>query len=725
MAINWIAMATKADPQALTTDEAAVMEALETAPEGMLVKALSVEVDIPEHKVRTVLIALEGARLVRRTKGEASKPGEKRPYLWHKVLNEEEVLTMPDITPGAGSSTLDEALEREEGAEDQGQGEDGQGEDEGGGFPQMPEMPRTPAPPAPGTKLDNPARGVLSTVQKREVNAAEQETALRTGHKTGGTRRVERVEPTLPGFPPEEMGLVGGAFELSVVGGLEDYIKATFGGGSFIVHPCDNTGNIYQGKRQQVNIGGLPRCFTPAGKAWLERYEGRFANPDEEGGSKKKGNKDLSTLEMIQLINDASTKGQNQLLGMLQAMKPAAEPAANAEVVKQAHALEIQRIQTDANARVEDIRRTLKDQVERLEKDLKETKETAKKDLESLEARLTREHDREVKQTVDTWTERVKAAEAKAVTEIEFAKKMATLEIAVKEAKASPKDIGTQVQLAMIPDMAKVMIDKMKNDLLGKEDAEEGWTDVFKEIAKEKGPEVLQAVLNAVNKVSNKPAEPAGAAPRRPGLPGPTRPGNPPAIPAKPARSGGAPMGTTPDLVAKPAATAGVPVVLVPPEALAAPVPPVPEAFAGETPPEAPAGLEVVDRAMAATEARLDAFFETVHTEWKVDADPEVVWQSPMAGGGTLDDLWGFLPGKIRRSVEEVKPEQAWESLIDALALAPGAHPLVDEMNAGMAADPARRKWVDDFFAAGPWTETDDETEEEEEEGEEEEEAPE
>lgn len=700
-----------------------VLEALEAHPDGISVKLLAEEMAESESAVRQALNFHMRHGRVNRRMAPADGP-TKPPYLFTLLPPnmEKEAPPMPTVN--------DEETEQEEGAP-----EDEALDDDGG-----PADTATVQPPADVTAQPRrPVQAALDTYNRREVIEGEIDQARRAGHKTGGTKRIERIDPIPAGFPTEEKGMIGKPVEVtSLTGSIEEYIEQMFGGGSFLIHPCGADANLYGGRPVQVDIAGLPKPLTPRGRLWLENLHKSIA---EAQAGKEGAGKMPDFMQIMDMMDRRATEARREsneqwgkLMQTVTAARPGPDPT-SLDSLKTAHAAELIQVRADAEKRVKDAKEPYENQIASLEKQVADLKTEVREQRRDLEAAADRrvaevraQCDRDMnalrdssKEKVDTlaanFKEKVDALTANFNEKVERIKSQEKLEYELKNAKAQPKDIQHQVQQQMIPDLVKMAVAQAKKAAGIEDDEGPGtWGDTLKEVAIEAGPDILKRAAGALISLAEAKQGQATAAtaPRPVSRPAtlPTPPASPRIAP-NPARGPGSLLSPREQ---------GAPVLAQPQaapqrlemteeeqaELITQPAVPAEQAVTEEQPAEPPAGEET-DPVATAVETRLRFFFEVILAEMRVDSDPADAWNSPIPGTNMLlEDLYYKLPGKVRRSVEQVKPHQAWESMLGALGVRPDGHPLLASIQSEISQDESR-KWLEEFFDNGPWNQEEEE----------------
>lgn len=775
-----------------------VARALEAFPDGISVKDLTAELDQPEMNVRRALDALLRKKTVTRRKAEAvgmNKP----PYLYSLAPDKEpEIPTMPSINDAPPEDQENIGQEQDPGFDapggeadddagqdggDQGQGSGQEQEDEGrspggreGGFQR-----RTPLHVAPRKS----AQAALDTLARREVTEAEADQARRGNHKVGGTRRIERVDPIPPNFPQEEKGMLGRPVELSSLScPLEEYIQRQYGGGSFLVHPCGNAGEPYTGGRVlQYDIAGPPIPVTSAGRAWRRKYDARVEGDQTES----QGGKVPDFMTMMEMFDrkarESRQEANQQFQQTLQLLSPKPEAAAasaqSLETLRAGHREEMEKVRTDAEKRVQDVKdsaaaqakkyeediRALRDEVRNTKTDLTNawTKEKSELQVQHLAkvAEVEKHSAEKLQEVKDQAAKDLVAVKDAAIKDIATSKKESQQEARIKALEEKPKDINTQVQTAMIPNIIKIATEQAKRAAgIDQETGPETMMDALKEAVVEAGPEVMKRVANGImNIVEARQGARPGAVPARPGTV-PARPGIPKRPGAIPARPGAGPAPTAPRSPAPtvtmgghgllrerggPAAAPPPPPVILTEEEQAAlllnPPAPAPEVIdvqaidhgdmeetthEGQTIEESlterPQGEPVQEEptpltpAQVATQERLRTWFEILLTEMQIDSEATEVWVQPIPNTTlTVEDLYYKLPGPARKAMSEAEPDKAYAATLAALGVVAQDDPLLEAIQDHLDKTPSAAAWMTSFFEAGPWNETDEEGEEGEE----------
>lgn len=768
-----------------------VRKELEGHPDGISVKDLAAEMGESESSVRSALNYNLAQRRVTRRTGTPDGP-TKPPYLYTLCEDPEEQETPPmpqitDVLPGPDGPVLDEG----EGGVPAGGGdgtvpEDGQEAPDRGSFPSEAGPDQGPGGQdyrtrqAPSVVVPPAARGFQNRVIRDELQGAAAEVNRRTGHVTGGTFRVMRVEPIPAGFPVIELGVIGKSFELNMVGGLEDYVRDNFGGGNFLICPCDGMGNIYKDQRPiPLEIGGVPRPVTEEGRIWAEQYNRRLAKMREEGAPKdSKGRNEPSMWEIMEMQERKSREASQATAAMMtqvfQAARPQGPDPAGLESLKAQHASEIQVIRSDAERRVQDATRAFERQVEGLNTqitglraDLEKAHEKADAALEKAEQRaaqelrnrvedLERQREREIQALKEKHQAELTSAKEKFQAELsglkesyakdlERMKETGELKAAMAKLENKPQDFSATIQKHMAPDMAKVLLAKIRKEAgLGEEEeVPETLMDAIKGAIAEAGPDLLRRGADIVGNYVGQRAQNAPAAPPPP----PTRPGlpqRPPAVRAPrpqaprppvanqvPANSllrerGGNPGAPPPappielteeqqaDLVAQ-----GIPPVdgldmggVVEPEVIP-PGEPLPQGMDDATVLEGVPPEGAVDPVQQAANLRLRTFFEVWFTEMRIDSEAAATWTTPVPGTDfDLETLYFKLPGKVRKAFEAVDPVRSWDGILTALGLTVDGDELLMAMQEHVDRVPEARKWIQDFLETGPWIEEEEEPQE-------------
>jgi hypothetical protein len=736
---------------------ALVLQALDGVTEGVTVRVLAGETDLAEHTVRRILLALKRTGWVARKRGIATSPNMNPPYVYTRTQKEQEIPTMPRMS----DPDLDE--------------EQGSGQDEAGGDVAADEGDAPPVedpgyqpPSLPGPQpmqkapLGAAARGVVEVLQKREVQEAEQHTQKLLGHKVGGTRRIQRIDPIPANFPEEEKGNLGHAVELSVVGPIEDYIRETYGGGTFLVHSCDHAGEPYGGRPLRVEISGLPKPQTDEGRLWLEARKAKYGTAQGAG--------QMQGMELMQYMDrksaEARREAEESMQKFIALMKPTGpDPQAvehqriqyqtQLDGLKASHLAELVLVRSDAERRVQDATKAfekqtevLKEQITHLRADLEKAQTKAVADLKELRVDLERQQDREVVALKERQAQAITALEKATDDRVEWLTKMSKLESDMAINKAKPQDFQTKVQSHMARDIADIAIAEARRaaGLTEEDEGPETMMDALKGAVLEAGPDVLRRVAGSIMSIVEQrsgvgtaeavPQRPAIAQrpiapPRRPGT-FPVRPIRPPAPPAAGASRPASPPGGSALLRDRwaPAVPPPAPPLQMTEEEQAAsiargsPATRLPEGIAvtpvtaGEDPP--PEGQEPgseLTPVQQATALRLQTFFEVLFTEMQIDSEAAAVWTVPIPGADmTFEDLYFKLPGSARKAMEAAEPEKAWEAVLAALGVAPADDPLLEAIQDHLDANPKSHAWLTEFFEAGPWNQEEEDEEPENEE---------
>lgn len=576
----------------------AVLRVLKGAdfPEGASTQEVADHLGVPYIAANRALNFLLKEGVLRKRQGQASGPSKKPPQIFFVPPSD----VPPEDIPGESlpdeGDVPEESMPTVRAEADPTEIEDDDVDLEDAAGPGVsfgpPQIPGTPAPATPA-QLKGPAATAMGHFDRREIVAGQKAMEAATGHKPGGLRKVERIHPIPNGFPEEELGTLGSAFEESTAGDLTEYIGGLYGGGTYKIHSCNISGNPSGGLFQVVTVQGIPKPRTEAGRLWLADYQSKNAARAGQAAGGAQVPDFMQLMEMSdKKAREARAESDKMFQQTLQLLMPGKQQNSEAQVATAAeHAKELNRIREDTEKRITDLKENYNTQIKKYETDIAALRE----DLRNQKTELTNGWTKEKTEITLAHVAKLQEVGAQAAKELAAAKEAASKEIqavkdqAVKDIAAAseknkmqaqldalktsmeqkPKDINYEVQKGMIPEMIRMATAQAKKAAgIADEEDEQTWVDVAKNIVTEVGPDVVKKLATAFVGITGDKAPAAPAA--RPGLLPPPRPGQParpgalptrPPLPARPQGAGsanplmrerGAPTPPPPVMVAHP-----------------------------------------------------------------------------------------------------------------------------------------------------------------------------